>query len=452
LPDASEGTRAIVTLVTELHHMTTQTGAQPRRPTHPNVVLVMLLCVYIFNFVDRQILSILAAPIQADLDLSDGQMGALGGIAFALLYSTLAVPLAALADRTSRSKVIAVSLIVWSIFTALCGLAQSFWHIFLARLGVGVGEAGGVAPSYALIGEYFPSSRRAFALSIYSLGIPLGSAAGVMAGGYIAATIDWRLAFIAVGLGGVLLAPIFKLLVRDRLPAAGQEPRPSTAPPLRETAALLARKPSFWFLSFGAAMSSMTGYGIAFWLPSFLQRSFGFSLVEASWFFGALLLLGGVAGILLGGWLGDKLGGTNRAFYAWLPGIAYFVGAPLFALGISSSEASFAFLLLLIPQALSYVWLGPVLSAVQHLVAPPARSMASALFLLINNLIGLGGGIYALGALSDGLAPIYGEEALRYSMLYALGLYVVGAALMGLAGRSLPRDWVPEPQPPSLAS
>ena len=175
-------------------------NASPARPARsapqPNTVLAMLLVVYIFNFVDRQILAILAAPIQAELDLSDGEMGLLGGIAFALLYSTLAVPLAALADRTSRSWVITVSLLVWSGFTAACGLAQGFWHIFLARgSGVGVGEAGGVAPSYALIGDYFPSERRATALSIYSLGIPLGSAAGVLAGGYIAATVDWRLAF-----------------------------------------------------------------------------------------------------------------------------------------------------------------------------------------------------------------------------------------------------------------
>ena len=168
----------------------------------PNVILAMLLVVYIFNFVDRQILAILAAPIQAELDLSDGEMGLLGGIAFALLYSTLAVPLAALADRTNRSWVITISLVVWSGFTAVCGLAQGFWHIFLARLGVGIGEAGGVAPSYALIGDYFPSEKRAWALSIYSLGIPLGSAAGVMLGGYIAATIDWRLAFVVVGSDG----------------------------------------------------------------------------------------------------------------------------------------------------------------------------------------------------------------------------------------------------------
>ena len=413
--------------------------------SNPRVVLAMLLLVYVFNFIDRQILAILAAPIQADLGLSDGEMGLLGGLAFALLYSTMAVPLAALADRTSRSWVITVSLLAWSGFTALCGLAQGFWHIFLARLGVGIGEAGGVAPSYALIGDYFPSEKRAWALSIYSLGIPLGSAAGVLAGGYIAATIDWRLAFFIVGLGGLLIAPFFKLLVRDRRVAV---PAPSESVPaeasFREAAGILLRKPSFWFLSFGAACSSMLGYGIAFWLPSLLQRSFGFDLVQASQFFGALLLIGGVAGVLGGGWLGDRLGYRNKAFYAWLPGVAFFLGAPLFALGISSSSATLAFILFLIPQALAYIWLGPVLSAVQHLVSPASRSTASALFLLINNLIGLGGGIFFLGALSEFLTPFYGEEALRYSMLYSLALYGFAAVLMTLAGRSLPKDWVAE--------
>ena len=420
-------------------------GAPSARSSSPPVVLGMLLLVYVFNFVDRQILSILAAPIQRDLGLSDGEMGMLGGIAFALLYSTLAVPLGALADRTSRSRVITISLVLWSGFTAMCGLAQGFWHIFLARLGVGIGEAGGVAPSYALIGEYFPSERRASALSIYSLGIPLGSAAGVLVGGYIAATVDWRLAFFAVGTAGLLVAPLFRLLVRDRRAGgAGPQTAPATVPPLRETAMVLARKPAFWLMSFAAASGSMIGYGIAFWLPSLLQRSFALSLIGASQFYGTLLLAGGVAGVLAGGWLGDRLGGRDRAFYAWLPALAYLLAAPLFALGIGSSSTALAFILLLVPQALSYVWLGPVLSAIQHLVVPGARSTAAALFLLINNLIGLGGGIYALGALSDFLTPIHGEEALRYSTLYALALYVLAALLMALAGPSLRRNWVAE--------
>ncbi|MDE2619791.1 MAG: MFS transporter [Sphingomonadales bacterium] len=414
--------------------------ARPGRPpARPGVVLAMLLAVYVFNFVDRQILSILAGPIQADLGLDDAQMGLLGGLAFALLYSTLGVPLAWLADRTSRSWVIAGSLALWSLFTALCGLAQGFWQIFLARLGVGIGEAGGVAPSYAVIADNFPPERRAFALSIYSLGIPLGSAAGVLAGGYIATRVDWRAAFIAVGCAGLLLAPLFRLVVRDRPRPA---PAAAGAPGFGEVAGALARKPSFWLLAFGAAASSMLGYGIAFWLPSLLQRSFGLDLIETAWFIGAILLIGGTTGMLLGGWIADRLGRHNRGFFAWIPAAAFVIGTPLFAAGIYSGSARLAFVLFLVPQALAYVWLGPVLSAVQHLVAPAARATASACFLLINNLIGLGGGIYALGALSRALAPVYGQEALRYSMLYGLALYLVSAVLLVFAGRNLPRDWV----------
>lgn len=417
----------------------------------PGVVLGMLLAVYVFNFVDRQILSILAGPIQADLQLDDAQMGLLGGLAFALLYSILGVPLAWLADKTSRSWVIAVSLGVWSLFTALCGFAQGFWHIFLARLGVGIGEAGGVAPSYAVIGDYFPSEKRAFALSIYSLGIPLGSAAGVLAGGYIATQVDWRTAFLVVGAAGLLLAPLFKLVVRDKpksSSAVGVSVATDVQPRFVEVAGGLAAKPSFWLLSFGAATSSMLGYGIAFWLPSLLQRSFGLDLISTSWFIGAILLIGGVTGMLLGGLVADRLGGKNRGFFAWIPASAFVIGAPLFAAGINSSSAQTAFVLFLVPQALAYVWLGPVLTAVQHLVPAASRATASALFLLINNLIGLGGGIYALGALSKALKPVYGDEALRYSMLYSLALYLLSALLLALAGRTLTRDWVDEAREP----
>ena len=247
----------------------------PRRvlPANANLVLAMLLLVYIFNFLDRMMLSILAAPIQADLGLSDSQMGLLGGLAFAALYSTLAVPLSAVADRTSRSWVITIALIFWSAFTALCGIAQNFWHIFLARVGVGIGEAGGVAPSYAIIGDYFPPRRRATALAIYSLGIPIGSAIGVMAGGWIASTVDWRVAFFVMGGLGIAIAPLFKLVVKD---VPRQDDADTVARP-RQSAwtvfRILAKKPSFWFMAFGAAFSSMLGYGIGFWKPSFLLRS-----------------------------------------------------------------------------------------------------------------------------------------------------------------------------------
>ena len=400
--------------------------------------LVMLLLVYTFNFVDRQILGILAPTIKADLALTDTQLGLLGGLAFALLYSTLAIPLAWLADRTSRTWVITLSLAVWSAFTALCGVAGSFAQLFAFRVGVGVGEAGGVAPSYAVIADTFAPDRRARALAVYSLGIPLGSAAGVMLGGYIATSIDWRTAFVAVGVAGLVLAPVFRLCVRE--PVRGSDARDRE--PVRRVFGILARKPSFWLLAFGASASSMLGYGLAFWLPSLMQRSFGLDLIETAQFYGGVLLLGGVAGVLLGGILGDLLGARDRRMYARIPAIAFVIAVPLFAAGILSSSVTAAFVFFLVPQALAYVWLAPVITAIQHLVPGHMRATASATFLLINNLIGLGGGSFAIGALSDGLAAHYGDEALRYAMLMGLVLYLVAALLMWLASTPLRQDWV----------
>src|SRR6478672_12598332 len=195
-------------------------------PPRARLVLVLLLLAYIFNFLDRQILGILGPAIKADLHLSDTQFGAVGGLAFALLYSVLGVPLAFLADRTSRSAVVAGSLALWSAFTALCGLANGYWQLFLCRLGVGIGEAGGVAPSYALIADYFPVERRARALAIFSLGIPIGLAGGTLIGAYIAAAIDWRAAFLVMGVAGIALAPVLRFVVRDvpRRPSTTEAP------------------------------------------------------------------------------------------------------------------------------------------------------------------------------------------------------------------------------------
>lgn len=415
-------------------------AAAPARPAAPRgLVLAMLLLVYIFNFLDRQILSILAQPVKADLGLDDAQLGMLGGLAFAVLYSTLAIPLALLADRTSRSWVIAVSLGVWSAFTALCGTAQSFGAMFLYRLGVGVGEAGGVAPSYALIGDAYPPERRARALAVYSLGIPLGSAGGALLGGYIAQTVEWRTAFLVVGLLGLAVAVPFKWIVRDPPRAA----RPADQVPIGRVFGILAAKPSFWLLAFGAAAGSMCGYGVAFWLPSMILRSYALNLAQVGQFFGALLLTGGVAGILLGGWLGDRLGGRAKRWYALAPALCYVAGTPLFIAGVLAGTWQAAFALFLLPQALVYVWLGPVLTAVQHLVPPHMRATASACFLLINNLIGLGLGSWVIGALSLHLTPAFGAaDGLRYAIAAGLCLYLVAGALMALASRFLARDWV----------
>ncbi|HLZ78310.1 MAG TPA: MFS transporter [Sphingomonas sp.] len=409
------------------------------RSTGAAVTLGMLLLVYSFNFIDRQIIGILAPAIKADLLLSDAQLGALGGLAFALLYSTIAIPLAWIADRTSRTWVITISLAVWSAFTAACGWATGFSQLFAARIGVGVGEAGGVAPSYAVIADSFPVDRRARALAIYSLGIPLGSAAGVLLGGQIATAVNWRSAFIAVGVAGLLLAPLFRLVVRE--PARSTIVDPDRVPVAR-VFGILARKPSFWLLAFGASVSSMLGYGLGFWLPSMMKRSFQLDLIGTSYFIGGLLLIGGVAGMLAGGVLGDRLGRVDRAAYARVPAVAFVAAVPLFAAGVLAHSVAAAFLLILVPQALVYMWLGPVITAVQHLVPHHMRATASASFLLINNLIGLGAGSTVLGLLSDHLTARFGVEALRYSMLASLPLYLLAGALMALAARPLRRDWV----------
>ena len=415
-----------------------QTAARPRA----NLVLALLLLAYIFNFLDRQILGILLEPIKAELNFTDSELGILTGPAFALVYSLVGVPLAVLADRTSRSAVITAALAAWSGFTALCGVAANFWQLFLFRLGVGLGEAGGVAPSYALIADYFPAERRGRAMGIFSLGVPIGLGAGAILGSWIAATFNWRTAFIAMGVAGIILAPVFKLVVRDMPRGAG-----TSAPSLRDLGATfpaIARKPSFWLMAFGASLSSLCGYGLATWVASILIRSFGMSLVGAGQFLGSLLLVGGTIGVFMGGWLADRLGTRNRRWYAWLPAIAWLITAPLYAAGLMTENLTLAWLLLLVPNALNILWLGPVTTAVQHLAPQAMRSTASGAFLLINNLIGLGVGPLLIGTLSDSLRAAYGADSLRMAALGVLVFYLVAALLMYLASRSLEADWVEE--------
>ena len=418
-------------------------GEQGRGASNPRIVLAFLLLAYIFNFLDRTMLSILAAPIKADLKLSDMQFGAISGLAFALLYSVLAIPLALLADRTRRSWVIAGALTVWSGFTAACGTAVSSGQLFLFRLGVGVGEAGGVAPSYALIADYFPPARRARAMAIFSLGVPLGLAGGTLIGAYLASWINWRAAFLVMGVAGIILAPFMLWLVRD--PKRAIPDAHVVKPKLSATFAIIAAKPAFWLMALAASCSSLAGYGLSAWVPSLMMRSFGLSLTQTGQYLASLYLIGGTAGVFAGGWFADRLGQADRSWYARLPMIAWMITAPLFAIGLMSPSPSVAWLFLLIPNALNILWLGPVTTAVQHLVPREQRATASASFLLINNLIGLGVGPTLIGALSDMFKARFADEALRYAALSVVGFYLLAAVLMSFAVRRLSRDWVDEP-------
>ncbi|MDP8912896.1 MAG: MFS transporter [Pseudomonadota bacterium] len=418
-------------------------GAAALGSTGGGKVLAVLLLAYVFNFIDRQIIGILAVPIKSDLRLSDSQLGLMGGLAFALFYTGLGIPIAWLADRKSRVTIIGVSVAVWSAFTALCGVAQNFWQLFLARMGVGIGEAGGVAPSYSLVSDYFPPERRARALAIFSFGIPVGSALGIFFGGWIAMHVDWRSAFIIVGLAGLPVAALVKFGLRDPVRGGFDSGAGAgdVAPPFSTAARTLAAKPSFWLLSFGAASGSILGYGLIFWLPSFFARSFGLELGQVSLFYGSIVLIGGVAGTWLGGWLGDRVGKANPGAYALIPAICFLLAAPAYAAGLFAPSRELAWFLFLIPQMLGLAWLGPIIAAVQHIVPPNMRATASAGFLFINNLIGIGFGTWFVGRMSDQMTAAYGQDSLRYSILYTLGFYLLSSALYFLAARRLGRDW-----------
>jgi MFS family permease len=390
---------------------------------------------YTLNFLDRQIVSILKIPIKAELGLSDTQLGLMGGIAFASVYSTLAIPFARYADRKGRVRVIALAVATWSLFTAACGMVTSFVQLFVARMGVGIGEAGGVAPSYALIAQHVPPERRARAMAIFFLGIPVGSSLGLFFGGWIAQAVDWRAAFVVMGLAGL---PVSWLIAR-RIPE-GVAPHSVSEPPFAAVVAALAAKPSFWLLSLGAASGSICGYGFAFWLPSYFSESLHLSLLDIGSYYGSIVLIGGAAGILLGGAISDRLGAARPPAYAATPGIAYALSIPVYLIALSLESQGAAWPLFAVAYALSQAWLGPITTAIQSLVEPARRATASACFLLFVNLIGIGFGTFIFGFAADVLRPVYGAQAMHRAILGGLGFYALAALLCALAAISIDRD------------
>ncbi|MFT4090319.1 MAG: MFS transporter [Asticcacaulis sp.] len=406
-----------------------------------HISLILLLIVYVFNFVDRQILSILAQPIKAELGLSDAQLGWLGGFAFAFFYTLVGIPVALYAHRIGRKRLIGLSLILWSAMTAFCGMAGNYLMLALGRFGVGIGEAGGVAPAHSLISDLYPPQHRARALGVFSLGVPLGSAIGIMFGGLVAAQFNWRIAFIVIGLTGILFAPLFFWLVRE-----GRGPKPLATGKTATSEAIRAvmGNRSLWLISLGASLSSVIGYGLMFWLPSVFMRSFDAGLVSASVGFGLIVLIGGVIGIIAGGYLADRLGASNPHYYVWLPAGAYLLCVPLYALVLLNSHFAFnsfgGFWLLVLAQALGLVWMGPVLACLHHIVLPEHRALASAIFLFVTNIIGLGFGSWILGLFSDYLSYNYAENALKLAVSGGLIFYVFGAGCFFLTTLTLKRD------------
>lgn len=428
--------------------------------SYRSYVLIVLIVVYVLNFVDRQIIGILAIPIQAELGLSDTAIGLMRGVSFAIFYSTLGVPIAWLADRANRAWIITASLALWSGMTALCGLAGSATQLFFSRMGVGIGEAGGVAPSYSIISDYFAPNARARAIAVYSFGIPIGGAIGNVFGGVIATVLDWRSAFIIVGLCGLVFAPVFLITVREPQRARFDPSAKSAPVSISHVLRTVAKKPSFWVLSLGGASSSIMGYGLFAWMPAFVVRSYGTilpggmaflpdwiipqgagALLYASYFYGFVVLIGGCAGLWFGGIAADWMGQRSRRAYALIPAVAFLGAAPLYLVGVLSPSLATLFLALLLPTALGMAWLGPVLTAFQHIVPSNMRTTSTAIFLLINNLLGLGLGDVLIGATSDLLQSQFGSESLRYSIAFGAVSYLLASALFFVASAYLERDW-----------
>ena len=387
-------------------------------------VLGLLLAAYTFNFIDRTIIATIGQAIKVDLKLTDTQLGLLGGLYFALLYTILGIPIARMAERWNRVTIISVSLVVWSGFTALCGAATSFAQLALFRFGVGVGEAGCSPPSHSLISDYYEPKKRATALSIYSFGIPLGTMFGAVAGGWLAQEFSWRVAFVIVGLPGILLALIVKLVVKE--PPRGHseiverpvEPENLVVEPAPKPAFSLATEfkelwAVFKILFFkwpvlnmvlGVTIASFGSYGSGAFVPSYFVRAFGLGLAQVGLITG---LIGGFSagvGTLVGGFLSDWAGKRSVKWYAWVPAIGLIICTPIYILAYLQTDWKATAMILLVPGIFHYVYLAPTFAVVQNSVEPRRRATATALLFFFLNLIALGGGPVFTGWLIDHLA------------------------------------------------
>ncbi len=403
--------------------------------------LSVLIVVYTFNFIDRQILSILLEPIKLDLGLSDTQLGLLTGFAFAAFYATLGIPIARYADRSNRRNLIAAALAIWSGMTAVSGLAQNFWHLLLARIGVGVGEAGCSPPAHSMLSDYYPPERRATALGLYSLGIPVGILFGFLAGGWINEFFGWRVAFFVVGIPGIVLAVVMRLSVKE--PPRGMAEGRAIAgeqPSVKETFRYLWAKRSFRHLAFGGALTAFVGYGVVSWMPSFLIRSHGMQTGEIGTWLGLILGIPGGIGIVLGGWLADRMGARDKRWYLWIVTVALLISVP-FSVGVYLSPGAYmALLFLVIPVALGNFYQATTFSQTQGLVTLRMRAVAAAVLLFILNIIGLGLGPQAVGIISDLLRPQYADESLRYALLICGFVNIWAAYHYYAAGKYLAED------------
>lgn len=408
-------------------------------------VLAILTLVYTFNFVDRQIIAIVSPAIKEELGLSDSTLGLLKGLAFAVLYTTLGIPIAWLADRKRRVNIVAISLAVWSAFTALSGMASNAVQLALARVGVGVGEAGGSPPSHSIISDYFPKEKRSTALALYSLGIPFGQMLAFLGGGWVLENLGWRKAFFVVGLPGIILAIVLKLTVREPVRGAKDAGAPSPPVSFRDGVRALLSIPSFWGLLVGATAASFTGYGVGMWAVDFFKRAYAIPAEAIQTITIPLGILNGVAygvGTFLGGMLTDRFGEKSKGAYALIPGLGMLLTIPAGLLQLWAPTSSMA-LFWTAPFLIGLgLYLGPTWALVQTLAPANMRAFAVAFMFFILNIIALGLAPLWVGGLSDLFASGYGEvTGLRLALTTLVLSSSIAVAAFFWTARKIPGDW-----------
>lgn len=407
-------------------------------------VVGILTVVYVFNFMDRQILSILMQPIKLEMQLSDTQLGFLSGVAFALFYATLGVPIARLADQYSRVNIITICLSIWSFMTVLSGVAGNFLQLLAARIGVGIGEAGGGPSSHSLIADYVKVENRSTALGVFALGVPIGLMVGFQVGGWLEQNYGWRVAFLAAGFPGLILALILRMTVKE--PARGHSQMEAQVihgdqPSIKQVMQHMRAIRTFRLLCFACAMQAFAGYGLIQWLPSFLSRSHQMTSGDIGFWLAMTIGVGGAIGSAGGGYLADRFGKKDIRWQLWLPGIGGFLGAPI-AFGILLSDNPDTVMIYVFLHAIAVnAYLGPAFAVTQTLSPVRMRALASALLLFMINIIGLGLGPQIVGILSDQLRPAFGDESLRYGILIGCMAYLVAAAFFALAAKAAREDY-----------
>ena len=410
------------------------------------LVLGLLCIVYVLNFLDRQLLSILAKPIQDDLGITDGQLGRLGGLYFAMFYCILGVPVAWLADRGNRVRVLTIACALWSAATIACGMSHSYGQLAAARMSVGIGEAGGVPPSYSIISDYFPSDRRGLALGLFNLGPPLGQALGVAFGAKIAAAYDWRLAFILLGAAGLIAAAGVWAFVRE--PRRGAtDTRPAAMPEVAGEATSFGGTLRMFFdrktlllVSLAAGATQFVTYATLGFTTLFLMREKGMTLDQVAIWYALVLAIGVSAGIYLSGRIIDRRAATDPQIYGTMPGIALLLAIPFFIGFVWAPTWPLAIVFLIGPTFLNYFYLTPAVTYVQNAVAPRQRTLAGAVLLLIMNLIGLGLGPTWLGMASDWFKVSHPGHSLQLAFYTLVPFYLVAVALHFASARALRRE------------